>query len=932
MTADTLAPRPPDARPAAGGLWLSPGALAARRAAARGPLAPLAASLAADLAPFLDAPLPLPAEKARLSRAGGRCPRDGAFLRFDPRSPRLHQCPRCGNAYDDEAHYRSWILGFHLWLAERAVHAAALHALVGDEAHRRFAADVLARYADAYLRYPNADNVLGPSRPFFSTYLESLWLLHICTALDLLETVDGQTSLGDTVRERLVTPSVELVASYDEGTSNRQLWNDAAIVAARLALGQREATAPVIWGPSGIAAQLSGPLLADGTWYEGENYHQFAHRGLWYCVHLTGAAGQGELPAEQLRRFDAGFAAPFLTALPDFTAPARRDSHHAVSLRQWRFAEMAELGFARRPHDAALRAALARLYDGGAPAGDSGRWRSTGESERNEPPVALDRASLGWRSLLFALPELPALAGAAPRSVLLEGQGLAILRRDSGNVYVALDYGHGGGGHGHPDRLDLLYADGDSRWLDDPGTGSYVDPSLHWYRGTLAHCAPMVDGRSQLPASGELRSWDERGGVGWVDAVVDGAAPGVILRRAVVVLPDYFVDMLTWRADRAVRVELPLHAPLVLDGVARWEPHAVDADGAPYLSAVERPAATRASDEAADAWRLDSAASGSPVAWLTADGTLSWWRAVAPGAPGRDEARLHVAGREGASGRICTVWSGRSRVRSAAWRDGALHVLLCDGARHVHTPRDERWHIALDVGGARSSIDLAGARPHPPLPAAAPPELSSAPAAWSLAVPFHAELGEADYRRSEPSWTEAGMPRASVAVSARGGALVIDVDVARHAPLFAPPEAVNDMDNERAEINADGVQLHLSLPGLATPAEPTPGAGWLVAPLHDGGLRVIALDARAGDIAAHGSWKRSADGYSVRLTLPVRALAAPATTPVSVGVGVVVNETAPGRERRRGQLVLGGARGEYVYLRGDRHDVARCQMFEIPDA
>jgi hypothetical protein len=30
-----------------------------------------------------------------------------------------------------------------------------------------------------------------------------------------------------------------------------------------------------------------------------------------------------------------------------------------------------------------------------------------------------------------------------------------------------------------------------------------------------------------------------------------------------------------------------------------------------------------------------------------------------------------------------------------------------------------------------------------------------------------------------------------------------------------------------------------------------------------------------------------------------------------------------GRERRRGQLVLGGADGEWVYLRGDRPDPAR---------
>jgi hypothetical protein len=37
-----------------------------------------------------------------------------------------------------------------------------------------------------------------------------------------------------------------------------------------------------VLGRTGVVAQLGSGLLADGTWYEGENYHQFAHRGLWY--------------------------------------------------------------------------------------------------------------------------------------------------------------------------------------------------------------------------------------------------------------------------------------------------------------------------------------------------------------------------------------------------------------------------------------------------------------------------------------------------------------------------------------------------------------------------------------------------------------------------------------------------------------------------
>jgi hypothetical protein len=48
-----------------------------------------------------------------------------------------------------------------------------------------------------------------------------------------------------------------------------------------------------------------------------------------------------------------------------------------------------------------------------------------------------------------------------------------------------------------------------------------------------------------------------------------------------------------------------------------------------------------------------------------------------------------------------------------------------------------------------------------------------------------------------------------------------------------------------------------------------------------------------------------------------------------IELDVIVNETAPGRDRRRGQLVLSGAHGEFAYLAGDRHDPARLLRFVL---
>jgi hypothetical protein len=46
---------------------------------------------------------------------------------------------------------------------------------------------------------------------------------------------------------------------------------------------------------------------------------------------------------------------------------------------------------------------------------------------------------------------------------------------------------------------------------------------------------------------------------------------------------------------------------------------------------------------------------------------------------------------------------------------------------------------------------------------------------------------------------------------------------------------------------------------------------------------------------------------------------------------VIVNEMSPDRERRRGQLVLSGGHGEWVYLRGDRQDPDRALSFRISE-
>ena len=896
-------------------------AIDARSAIAAGPLAPLADSLAADLDRFLpDEDVFVPAEKAKMTRHGGRCRRDGVYLEFDPRSPHRHRCPACGEQYEGDDHYRWWVMGYQLWLAERAVHAAALWRVRGTDRFRRLADSILTRLADRYLTYPNEDNVLGPTRVFFSTYLESIWLLQVATAVSLLER-DAITAIGGQVRDRILAPSSELVSSYNEGLSNRQVWNDAAMAAAGLLLNRPALVHAAFHGSGGLRQFLRSGLLDDGSWYEGENYHLFAHRGLWYLVRMAEQADV-TLPLEATERFNRGYTAPLKTALPDFTFPARRDAQYRASLRQWRVAESLELGLSRMPASAELAAGLHTMY-GDAPSGDSARWRSTAEAERNVPGVRLTRADLGWKSLLFALPELPAQRLTTPGSALMAGQGFAVIRQDEGRVYAALDYGHTGGSHGHPDRLNVWLITEQGPILEDVGTGSYVDRTLHWYRSTLAHNAPLVDGRSQEPVAGSLRAWDDHGGLAWVDAEAP-VSPGVLVRRTVVVGNGHLVDRLEWTAERTVTLDLPVHVEGDVEG-AIWMPATMTGesgleDGFSFLTETETTGAA-----------TPPALVGAPGVngFVHVDVPHSWWRATAPGPPGQPARKFLIVRARGSAGRILSVWSWAGPIGVNVDND-VLAVTLGD-RRFTHRLLGSEWRVRADG----SETTLGGRRdPGAPPP---PDELAidhSAPELvpllrdqiedlTGLSRGLRFELGFPHYRRSESTWQDAGSPTATVMIGATNTELLIDVTVNNPEPNFSPARDENPLDNEHPDVNSDGVQIHLTSHAKTT--RPL-SASWLLVPeVATNAVRISSHD-DASRIPLSATWRQSGSGWQLLARLDRSAM-----TSDRFGLDVIVNEMPRGRERRRGQLVLSGAESEWAYLRGDRQTNDRLIPLAVQD-
>ncbi|MEP6836094.1 MAG: heparinase II/III family protein [Gemmatimonas sp.] len=954
-----------------------------RRALAAGALAPLVRALRVELDPLVDGRLSIPVQKARLTRRGGRCEFDGTMLSFDPWSPHEHTCPQCHRIFMDGTHDDWWAMGAQLWVAERAAQAAALQLVTGEQAMGAVALRILGELADRYETWPNKDNALGPTRPFFSTYLESIWLINLCHAIALLEQHDNSASnILLHARSKLVRPSRDLIASFHEGRSNRQVWNEVAILSASRILDDDEECKARIASQHGLFDLLANGLLDDGTWYEGENYHLFAHRGLWYGVQLLRAANVS-IPAELEERYRAGFVTPFLGVLPDDTIPSRRDSQYKVSIRQWRFAEWCEMGIAHaQSHhlapDARLVGTLHRLYHPDNADQLQAQHRhpfSTADAERNEPAGLLSRADLSWRSLLMTTPVLLDGNSWSPGSVCLPQQGLAVIRREAGKTYVALEGGHTGGGHGHPDRLALTVQRGHDRWFEDPGTGSYVEQKLHWYRSTLAHAAPLVDGASQDAVPARLLAFEDRGGAGWMCKRVENMKPGVNVQRTIVVCDGYFIDLLEWESNRTVQIDLPVPRSFQIGRLIYTEPadpHGAGGleDGFDFLTDVE-----------VDAHPLKSTSSGATASrpldedcleslHYAANTHVQIWRAEAPGAPGQERGPLHWLRMNAAKGCLIGIgsWIDLDKTFTSINADGMQTIAVTLGeTESIHTRTSLGWHIALKARHATSSIDLS----YLPQPETAREalqytvvadavhvadvtEVADVTGTANVAGPANVraaesyvpgvvhqlaqhpqsivfELGEQQYRRTEQTWTEASEPKALIAVLVNDTMLEISAYGITDDIVVPTEHEENLLDNERRDVNADGVELFIG----THPGAPWSGS-WLAVPANenispDEPNRARSTVTTSGSPAATVTWSEIAidarKGFMIQFQIPISAIAT--ASDGTFVMEVIVNERPRDRRRRRGQLVLSGG-GGFGYLRGDRADSDRALTFRLP--
>jgi hypothetical protein len=444
----------------------------------------------------------------------------------------------------------------------------------------------------------------------------------------------------------------------------------------------------------------------------------------------------------------------------------------------------------------------------------------------------------------------------------------------------------------------------------DFGTGSYVSPQLGWYRSTLAHNAPLVDGLSQGEARGVCVGYAEADGHGWACAQLlpDSAYDGVGLQRTVVVTPSYTLDVVQLASDVGERqLALPWHGL----GAA-----AIDGSGVHF---------TR-EDGALDVF----VAGRQPF-------QVQLSRAPGPPLPGTlgeaDDMEFAVAVSGGEDVTLVACLAAPGVVEEVECHEQCFVVRLADGGMHTHCASDEGWRIdpgrgdPIVLGGARGlpeeTREAAPASREKPEAAARSLRVKRAPAldgtreGFRLDAPLALDRVE-QFRRAEEPWEGPDAFAAKAWLNHAGSTLYLAVEVTAPSPCFRPPGAANpEWDNENPDVDSDGLQLYLEGVGYQ---------GWLLVPDADEPSRLRVSAVRGTDASpemVHGAWAPTAHGYRVTCAIELP------DDLEDFGFDLCVNRYREGRERRVGQLVWSGARGMRLYLAGDRPLPGRLPLVAV---
>lgn len=454
------------------------------------------------------------------------CQECGARLRFDENRPHEHFCPTCEEYRTGEKLDRVWISTIHGRFANAAADLGLAYAITGEEKYARRGAEILLDYARLYPALPLNRGPAGRGRIMAQSLSECTWLLRVMRAYDLLYNAltDEERAV---IENEFIRPDTYDRFPYTFRIHNIQCWHNACYAAAGYLLGDDLLIEKSLEGQYGFYEQVKQGILDDGMWYERSlGYHNYTLSALTTHCEVARHNGLDLYKDEKIKRM---FLLPMRMSQPNLVPPSLSDQGYSTRRIGTDQIERA-LGWYG---DREFAGVLAYLYAAGA--------------------KRTSRAALDYGEELPSEAPAPGVASAN-----LTGTGAAILRDGAGDDarWVLLRYGEHGGGHGHPDKLEIiLYGLGRTLMPDlgNPGYGT----ALHrgYYKTTPGHNTVTLGGATQARTAGECLAFGGEGPIQAAVAESRGAYEDAVLRRTVVLGPGYLADIFRVEAPEQTTID-----------------------------------------------------------------------------------------------------------------------------------------------------------------------------------------------------------------------------------------------------------------------------------------------------------------------------------------------------------------------------------------
>ena len=562
-----------------------------------------------------------------LDQAGGwgheyYCPDHVVQLDFDPTSPHLHRCSVGGEVRRGDAFDGGWRCAWNGRVMDGLLSASTVWLATGERRYLDHVVTILRGYAEIYPDLPLYGKHVGYGRVTGQSLEEAVWAIGIVRTVDAVGD-DLEPADRELIQTRLLGELGRHLTEQLMGKiHNIECWHLSSLACLGVIMDDPELISLAVDGPFGLSAQFDHGIMADGWWAEGSpSYHYYMLASVLYCATALREHRPEVVAAPALRSM---LTTPLTMARPDLSLPAMNDGWNSVSMPDGiaQYAALYEQGYGVW-QDQRCADFLAEVYDRGT----------------------VTRSSEWALSMGPELTEHGATQPVQPQRVFPDS-GYAILADAVGQSNLMIKYGIHGGGHGHPDKLELdLWAHG-VRLAPDPGSPSYNSPLQGpWVRQTLSHNTALLNHRTQPEAEGRLISFLDPAEhpVGLVDAVVDWPTDptqssgrpgswlkeprhvevpgyaGAQLRRIVLCRPGdpgtpgeggYFVDLVLVSATEPVPIELAWHHrgrlvdPVDALSPADWSPPNETYE---FLHDVRELAAAEADRAWSAAWTVEGA-------------------------------------------------------------------------------------------------------------------------------------------------------------------------------------------------------------------------------------------------------------------------------------------------------------------------------------